>query len=968
MLEVVKDDLVDIIKLTPSHLSLLADQNLQGLRVRQLILGGEDLKRDLAQKILLGFPAGTVIHNEYGPTEATVGCIVHSHRAGQTIAGNSVPIGRPIPGMRAYLLNDERQLVPAGVPAELFLAGDSLAQGYFGQPGATADKFLPDPFRKGDRMYASGDIARLLPTGEMEYLGRRDHQVKIRGARVELGAVEAALVGHPNVTEAVVTTFRPRQSREHLLYCRRCGLASNFPGANFDEEQVCDQCRSFDTYRDKAQAYFRSLQDLETLLRSGKAGEYDCLALLSGGKDSTYMLARLADLGLRILAFTLDNGYISEEAKANIRRVTEALGVDHVFGTTPSMNQIFVDSLHRYANVCQGCFKTIYTLSLNLAKARQIPFLVTGLSRGQLFETRLTADLFQDPCRNLHDIDGTVLAARKAYHRVDDAVAQTMDVAALQEDEIFEQVQIVDFYRYCDVELSEMLRYLDRRLPWVRPSDTGRSTNCLINDVGIYIHQRQRGFHNYALPYSWDVRMGHKERDAALEELDDQIDPQFVHRILNEIGYTSDWGELEDDVRLVAYYVASDEVEEAALASLVAENLPEYMVPARFVRIDSVPLSPNGKVAVEALPPPVPTRTARRTEYVPPANDLEAALVTIWKDVLGVPQVGTQDNFFDLGGDSILAIQIVSRAAKEGMVITPAQLFDTLTVADLASTYQASAEATDTENQGPPLLTPVLHWLIEQDVTPQDYVNQTIEVACPQIWLAHPEFVRDALWALTQAHPVLRTRLDVPARSLVELPPPSLDALPWCVLDRCTVAPVEIAAAEQRLQHSLRLGGPHVLGGLLTHDSGRDVRLRLAANHIAVDSVSWQWIIEDVEAHMEALLAGRDPVIPRRRSYAGWSQVLQATADDLRFRSEWEFWRTAASVPPPHVALNGRGGRLADGDPDTLFRADTYPESKGGDPLHACQGGRAASHGPRHGAGRRNAATAATGAGRTSWP
>ncbi|PYO86556.1 MAG: hypothetical protein DMD66_13270, partial [Gemmatimonadetes bacterium] len=124
-------------------------------------------------------------------------------------------------------------------------------------------------------------------------------------------------------------------------------------------------------------------------------GEYDCLVLLSGGKDSTYMLYQLCDLGLKPLVFTLDNGFISDEAKANIRRVVDSLGVDLIMGGTPHMNEIFVDSLKRFANVCNGCFKTIYTLATNLAQQKGIRYIVTGLSRGQFFETRLTEEVFQ---------------------------------------------------------------------------------------------------------------------------------------------------------------------------------------------------------------------------------------------------------------------------------------------------------------------------------------------------------------------------------------------------------------------------------------------------------------------------------------------------------------------------------------------------------------------------------------------
>ena len=112
-----------------------------------------------------------------------------------------------------------------------------------------------------------------------------------------------------------------------------------------------------------------------------------------------------------------------------------------------------------------------------------------------------------------------------------------MDVFLFLSDSLFEHIEFVDFYRYCDVSLEEVYAYLDTHAPWVRPSDTGRSTNCLINDAGIYVHKKRRGFHNYALPYSWDVRMGHKTRTEALKELDDNIDLAKVEGMLAQIGY-----------------------------------------------------------------------------------------------------------------------------------------------------------------------------------------------------------------------------------------------------------------------------------------------------------------------------------------------------------------------------------------------------------------------------------------------
>jgi acyl carrier protein len=405
---------------------------------------------------------------------------------------------------------------------------------------------------------------------------------------------------------------------------------------------------------------------------------------LSGGKDSTYALARLVDLGARVFAFTLDNGYISEGAKANITRVTRQLGVPHVFATTPAMNAIFVDSLKRHSNVCNGCFKTVYTLGARFARKNGIPLVVTGLSRGQFFETRLTEELFLDDDFDSTRIDQVVLEARKAYHRADDAVARLLDTGDFHDDAMFEDVRFLDFYRYCDVELDEMLAYLSGRVPWIRPADTGRSTNCLINQAGIYVHIQERGYHNYAFPYSWDVRLGHKQRDAALAELDDDIDPDEVRRILGEIGY--DLPALPQDLNLVACYVADEAFSTATLREHLARLLPAAMVPARFLRLDALPLGPSGKVDRLALADAEPARPAAlATAFVAPQSEVETRIATIWHDVLRIERIGTRDAFLDLGGNSLLAIQVISRVNHAFDVDLPLRsAFEASTIESLA--------------------------------------------------------------------------------------------------------------------------------------------------------------------------------------------------------------------------------------------------------------------------------------------
>ena len=701
--KVIESGAVDIVKLTPAHLAMIKDMDLGATRIRKLIVGGEDFKTALAREITHNFGRPVDIYNEYGPTEATVGCMIHRYDVEKDLA-LSVPIGTPAANTGVYILDEQLRPVPTGVTGEMYLAGDGLARGYFNRPDLTAEKFLTtkDPRQNGSgaplRMYKSGDIARWGADGRMEFLGRADHQVKVAGARIELGEIEARLLQHDAVRECVVDLVDPVALRaaKRLTHCTRCGLASNVPGTSYDAAGVCNVCRGFDSYVDKAQAYFKSPQALTALVAEMKAtrtGEYDCLVLLSGGKDSTYMLYQLCDLGLKPLVFTLDNGFISDEAKTNIRRVVESLDVDLIMGGTPHMNEIFVDSLKRFANVCNGCFKTIYTLATNLAHEKGIRYIVTGLSRGQFFETRLTEEVFQREDFDVAKLDDLVLEARKAYHRREDAVSCHLEVDVFRDDGVFRDIQFVDFYRYWSVPLAELHAYLRQRTPWLRPSDTGRSTNCLINDVGIYVHKKQRGFHNYSLPYSWDVRLGQKTRDEAMDELDDELDEARVQQIMRQIGYAEPAQTTETSIsRVAAYYVSDKPLNAAELRAHLATWLPDYMLPTYFIRLERLPLTSNGKVDRHALPVLAYQNIQPAHEVVGPRTQTEKALAAIWRELLVVEEIGINDDFFDLGGQSLVAIKALSRIRDTFEVDLPLRnLFERPTIAGLAEVIEQLA-------------------------------------------------------------------------------------------------------------------------------------------------------------------------------------------------------------------------------------------------------------------------------------
>ena len=210
-----------LVKLTPSHLDLLAvllPADRPAARIGGLVIGGEALFGEGVRGWRERSPEIRLI-NEYGPTEATVGCAVYEIPPGPVAAG-PVPIGRPIANARLYLVDREMAPVAMGVAGEILIGGVGLARGYLGRPDLSAERFVPDPFSglPGERLYRSGDLARHLPEGELLYLGREDGQVKIRGHRIELGEVEAVLREHPGVREAAVVTAGEAGDRRLVAY------------------------------------------------------------------------------------------------------------------------------------------------------------------------------------------------------------------------------------------------------------------------------------------------------------------------------------------------------------------------------------------------------------------------------------------------------------------------------------------------------------------------------------------------------------------------------------------------------------------------------------------------------------------------------------------------------------------------------------------------------------------------------
>jgi amino acid adenylation domain-containing protein len=217
--------------LTAGLFHLMVEQRVEALRpLDQLLAGGDVLSPpDVSKALAMLGPKGRLI-NGYGPTESTTFACCHVIQAGDRVA-DPVPIGRPISNTQVYLVDEYLQPVPVGAPGELCIGGDGLARGYLNQPDITAQKFVPNPFSNepGARLYRTGDRARYLADGTIEFLGRMDSQVKILGHRVEPGEVEAELGRHPGVRQAAVIAWGDQPGEKRLVaYVTSSGQSANF--------------------------------------------------------------------------------------------------------------------------------------------------------------------------------------------------------------------------------------------------------------------------------------------------------------------------------------------------------------------------------------------------------------------------------------------------------------------------------------------------------------------------------------------------------------------------------------------------------------------------------------------------------------------------------------------------------------------------------------------------------------------
>ncbi|HEX2195901.1 MAG TPA: amino acid adenylation domain-containing protein, partial [Actinomycetota bacterium] len=393
---------------------------------------------------------------------------------------------------------------------------------------------------------------------------------------------------------------------------------------------------------------------------------------------------------------------------------------------------------------------------------------------------------------------------------------------------------------------------------------------------------------------------GRYRRDGSIDFLgrtDDQVkvrghrvEPAEVETALLSHDAVREAAVVLRDGRLVAY-VAGDAVPAVTdLRAFLAELLPAHMVPASFVALDRLPVTPGGKLDRAALPAPGPERPELDRAYDPPETEAERVLAAIWSEVLHVDRVGRHDNFFDLGGDSILSIQIVARAAARGLTVLPKHVFEAQTVAELARIAAGPAPAPRTDARlvtGAVPLTPIQRWFFEQDLAEPHHFNQAMlfELRAP----ADVRALEGALRALVEHHDVLRTRWLRDAsgwRGVIAAGADDAGRTPtreeggdllWTVdlsgRDPAS-AVLEMEKEAERLQSSFDLErGPLIRATLFDFGSLQQPQLLLSIHHLVVDAISWGPLVHDLATAYGELLRGRPAELPAKTaSFQEWAR------------------------------------------------------------------------------------------------
>ena len=924
---------VSVLCQTPSAAGMLSPD---GLESAALVVAGEACPAELVER----WAPGRVMINAYGPTEATVYAATSAPLAPS--GSGAVPIGSPVPGAALLVLDGWLRPVPAGVVGELYVAGAGVTVGYWRQAGLTASRFVACPFAAGQRMYRTGDLARWGADGQLRYLGRADEQVKVRGYRIELGEIESILLACPQVRQAAATAHRGATGGAHLVAYVTLEHGAADGDQSGDAEIVEQWQHVYDdlygaeggkpgsawifaagtaatpTIRFRSRRCWNGVRppwigswrcSRGTCWRSARARAWCCHRSARTAKatspptcrrpPSTTSRARCEQLQIpwrdRIqlltqpahVTETLPRGHFDTIIVNSVVQYFPNGGyltelIDRAMDLLAPGGALFIGDVRNHA--LQGAFRAAVALAraatTDTAEIRQ------RIHRARVSESELLVapEFFTTWAAEHSSVAGLDIQVKRG--------------SADNE---------LNRYRY-DVIVHKTptpVRSLAATPSWSWAGLNGLRTRLTSeHPVAVRITDIPRAGLIADVHIEAAVAEGLPLTDALVHGAD-TVTPEELHRLGAATGYrvAVTWGAEPGTVDAV-FFTATDALTDvylalqravhtndphistkiSALREQLRAHLPEYMVPAQIVVLDEFPLTPSGKLDRQALPAP---EYQDADHYRAPTGAVEEILAGIYAQVLGLERVGVDESFFELGGDSILSMQVVARARAAGVLCRPRDILMEQTVARLAGLVRLADGACDVidEGLGPVVATPIMRWLQTFD-GPIDEFSQTVVLQAPA-GVTETDVVI-VLQALVDRHSMLRLRVEDGGLTVPEAG--SVQAQE-CVRAVGALTAEAVAGARSRLNPAAGI----MLSALWATSTDQ---LMLIIHHLAVDGVSWRILLEDFNIAWAQHRGGQPVALPPGgTSFARWAALLADYAHTPAVVDQAPAWRRVMAAP-----------------------------------------------------------------------
>lgn len=747
------------------------------LQLQTLILGGDKTPKDVLNYY---YNSGIKVINAYGPTEVTVFCTY------KVFDGNSENnIGFPINNTQIFVLGDQYKSVAPGDVGNLYVAGCGIARGYINQEALTRASFVCIPSLSKERLYKTGDLVRLQFDGSLEYIGREDSQIKLRGHRVELDEIQCNASKLPEVLHSVASIKKNSKGIDVLVlyyvtdkeYHESEGLVDTWKEL-YDKEYIKlnkkkkhSQFTGWNSsYTNKPYSVVEMQKWLDSTVKRILALQPK--KLLEIGCGSGMIFSSLVERCDQYWATDF-----SESSIAYIENIKSDLGVDSKVTTTKSnaldldipcgvVDTIVLNSIIQYFPDITYLDKVLRKCIKSLGRKGQI--FIGDVRDYRLMECfQYSIQKFKHDEFSFKDISFYCLREKELLISPGYFVALTNTFKEISTIEILPKVgghnTEMNNYRYdviIKIETSEHIKIQESEAVLTYDFDMELLDNSY-KDYFLIKYPNKRIWEDYVEFCSLSRKENHLHGNAALyslEEIEEKAkkikfaikffntinDPEFLYIVLydprsivnKDIIIQYDMQKSGDSLNNIPYI--SKNILADKIKSHLSNILPDYMVPNHYIKLDSIPTNLSGKVNVSLLPDIIHNSG---TNYAPPANAIENELVKIWQEIMAIDTIGVNDDFISLGGDSIVSIQLISLVRRKlNINLSVNDIFKYKTVKNLSKVLNVidksgvnKSSITDSDMKGPVPLLPIQKWFFLNNFVAPNHWNQSFLTRVPQL-------------------------------------------------------------------------------------------------------------------------------------------------------------------------------------------------------------------------------------------